>query len=346
METYDLMTATERLENLLKGEPVDRPPFIPAIYDLKPTFLKADPHLFGQKEEEITAALIFEAEQLDADALTAGYDIYNVEAEAAGCAVLRDPDIHMPEIASPLLNTIDEFDRLKKPDGLSGRMEVYIKAAGSILQKYERAIPVRGGISGPFTMATRILSQEKILMEVVTDPDKLIGLLGFCTDIIKTYAGAFADIGAGVIVFDSFAGPPMLSPQNYHDLVLPFHRDIFDALRKRGVLQRTLIIGGNTLTILEDIISSGATQFLLDFTIPLEESRTVLQQYPDTVFRVNLPPTPFIHRNTNELQDIIGKTLNCLKDHQNLIIGTGILPKQALPSNIISAKKQIINFFK
>ena len=340
------MTPSERLENLLTGNYTDRPPFIPAIYDLKPSFLNAAPHTFGQKAEDIINALTYEAEQLDADALTAAYDIYNVEAEAAGCRLLRDLNIGMPEIANPLLNTLDESDQLRLSEGPTGRMGIFVRAAKFILQKYCGSIPVRGGISGPFTMAARIFPKEILFMETIINPEKLIGILQFCTETIKIYAKAFAEIGAGVIVFDSFVSPPMLPPQVYHDLVLPFHKDIFNFLMHQGVLQRTLIIGGNTLPIIEDIVSTGATQFLLDFTISMEGVNSVLQEYPNCVFRVNLPPASFISKNTDELKKIIDKTLSLLKNHKNIIIGTGILPLKVPPSNILFAKNEIINFYK
>ena len=339
------MTATERLENLLQGKPVDRPPFMPAIYDLKPAFLQADPHNFGQKKQDIIDALIFEAEQLEADSLTAAYDIYNIEAEAVGCSVLRDPKILMPEIEMPLLYSLSELNNLEVPGEICGRMEIFIAAADRMLQRYTGTIPVRGGISGPFTLATRIFQKEALLMETIMNPEKLLPLLRFCTETIKIYAGAFANVGAGVVVFDSFASPPMVSPQTYKELILPFHLDIFQTLERLGVFQRTLIIGGNTLPILHDIISTGATQFLLDFTIPLEAIKTVLQDFPETAFRVNLPPSSFASKNTGELEDIINKTLNSLKDQKNLIIGTGILPPNIPPANILFAKKLIINYY-
>jgi uroporphyrinogen decarboxylase len=339
------MTATERLENLLKGKPVDRPPFMPAIYDLKPVFIQASPHYFGQKKQDLTDALVFEAEQLEADSLTAGYDIYNIEAEAVGCSVIRDPKILMPEIEKPIINTLSELENLKVPGAICGRMEIFLEAAAFLLQRYDRSIPVRGGISGPFTMAAKIYPKEALLLETVMNPEKLIPLLRFCTETIKIYAKAFADIGAGVVVFDSFVSPPMLSPQTYQELVLSFHRDIFQTLESLGVLQRALIIGGNTLPILHDIISSGATQFLLDFTIPVETIKNVLQEFPDTAFRVNLPPSAFTSPDTAELKVIINKTLNSLKFYKNLIIGTGILPPDVPPANVLFAKKQIVNFY-
>jgi uroporphyrinogen decarboxylase len=140
------MTATERLENLLTGQTVDRPPFMPAIYDLKPALLKAPPHTYGQNKQEIIDALVYEADELEADALTAAYDVYNIEAEAVGCRVQRDPKIAMPEIEMPLCQCPDEFEKLEAPADTYGRMEVFIQAAASMMLRSGGTLPVRGGI--------------------------------------------------------------------------------------------------------------------------------------------------------------------------------------------------------
>ncbi len=340
------MTALERLENLLAGKEIDRPPFMPAIYDLKPAFVQSSSHTFGQNKQEIIDALTFEVEQLDADALTSAYDIYNIEAEAVGCKVNRDPGIWMPEIAKPLLSSTSRVDDLKGLEQIAGRMGIYIQAAQAMLQKYGHCIPVRGGISGPFSMATKIYPKEKLLMESLMDPEGLVPLLRFCTETIKIYAKALGDIGAGVVVFDSFVSPPLLSPQTYHDLVLPFHKEIFDLLEYMRVQQRTLIVGGDTRPILHDILSTGANQFLLDFTIPPEEIKTVFQEYPDTIFRVNLPPAPFADSNSEQLITVVDKLLHSLNYYTNFIIGTGILPPGVSANTLRTVKEYIVNSFK
>lgn len=339
------MTAKERLEHLLCGEPADRPPFMPAIYDLKPALIHAPAHTFAQHEGELIRALSFEAEELDADALTVAYDIYNIEAEAVGCTVLRNPQIHMPEIKAPLIHALSEIGQLQEIQKITGRMGLFIQATEKILKRYGDRLPVRGGISGPFSMATKIYPRDALLLETVIDPESVKGLLRYCTDVIKLYASAYAGIGAGVIVFDSFVAPPMIAPDFYHSVVLPFHREIFSFLKESDVLQRTLIVGGNTLPLIEDFISTGATQFLLDFNIPVEKIKPVLQQYPDTLFRVNLSPLHFTH-NREDLQRVVYDLLRSLSTCRNLIIGTGILPPDVPPSNILAAKEAIVSFYK
>ena len=83
------MNSKVRLIKLLNGKEVDRPPFMPAIYDLKPVLINAQLHSFGQNADELLRALTFEVEELQMEVLTVGYDIYNIEAETIGCKILR-----------------------------------------------------------------------------------------------------------------------------------------------------------------------------------------------------------------------------------------------------------------
>ena len=122
------MNYKQRLINLLKGQPVDRPPFMPAIYDLKPVFINTPLHSFGQDEEQLIQALTYEAEELEVESLTVAYDIYNIEAEAIGCRISRDPSIGMPEVTGPIIHSISELDKLKSLNKIGGRMPLFVEA--------------------------------------------------------------------------------------------------------------------------------------------------------------------------------------------------------------------------
>jgi len=210
---------------------------------------------------------------------------------------------------------------------------------------YGDFLPVRAGISGPFSMAAKIFPQDKLLMETMLNPEGVVGLLKYCTKVIKLYTEAYQKTGASVVIFDSFVSPPMISPDSYNELVLPFHQELFGMLEENNILQRTLIVGGNTTVLIPDFVKTGATQLLLDYNIPLEESKSILQEFKNMVFRINLPPALFVNQNTSELKTYILKTLQTLQDCPNLIIGTGILPPEVYPQNISFAKDVIVQFF-
>jgi uroporphyrinogen decarboxylase len=339
------MTPKQRLENLLSGKPVDRPPFFPAIYDYKSTLAKTAPHLFGQNERELFFALRQEAEALHAEILTSAYDIYNVEAEALGGKVTRDPTLLLPEMREPLITSLDQVEKLAALQKPAGRMRLFIAAAKEAVKKYGAEIPVRGGLSGPFSMAAKVFPREELLMATVTDPEGVVRLLRACTDAIEIYLDGFLEAGAGTALFDSFIVPPMLSPGLYEALVLPFHREIFSLLEKRGVTHRTLIAGGNTLPLLPHLVKCGANQLILDYNIPAEKIKETLITRPGTFFRVNLSPALIAGSTPEQVRSSVMDLLGPLKDCRNLILGTGILPPQTPAENLLSARRALLDFF-
>lgn len=340
------MNYKQRLVNLLNGLPVDRPPFMPAIYDLKPVLINAPLHTFGQNAEQLIQALSYEVEVLGLESLTVGYDIYNIEAEAVGCQISRDSTIGMPEVSTPYIHSLDEVERLDEFTEISARMPLFVSATEKAQKIWGEKLPVRAGISGPFSMAAKIYPQDILLMETMMNPEGVRKLLKFCTTVVKTYTEAYIKTGAGVVVFDSFVSPPMISPESYRDLVKPFHQELFQLLEENNVLQRTLIVGGNTTSLIPDFVETGATQLLLDFSIPLEKAKEILQEYKKMVFRVNLPPALFVNKDFSALKSYMLTVLESLKDCPNLIIGTGVLPPNALITNILKAKEILVEFYK
>ena len=340
------MNCNQRLINLLNHKAVDRPPFLPAIYDLKPSLINAPQHSFGQQKEELLKALAFEAEVLQMEALTVGYDIYNVEAEAIGCKISRNSGKGVPEIAAPLLRSIEEIHQLEKIKTPVARMPLFIETTYEAQRLFGERLPVRAGISGPFSMAAKIYPHNELLTDCIINPEAVIKLLNFCTDIILVYLKALIKTGAGIIIFDSFVAPPMISPEIYRDLVFPFHKKLFAFLQNNNVLQRTLIVGGSTAPLIPDFIRTGTTQLLLDFSISTHKAKEIMNEFNKMVFRVNIPPSLFISENTIELKNYIINLLKNLKDCRNLILGTGILSPNVPPLNLVFAKKTIENFYR
>jgi uroporphyrinogen-III decarboxylase len=339
------LTAKERLQALLSGDRPGRPPFFPALYDYKAALANVPPHLYASSEEEIVRALTLEATDLSAEILTAAYDIYNVEAEALGAKVSRKPSIAMPEIEAPILSGLDKAGSLPDLTTPAGRMPLFIEAAGKALAQFGNDIPVRGGISGPFSMASKLYNREQLLMDTVMDPEGVKKLLAYCTKIIKLYATGFIFKGAGVAVFDSFIAPPMLSPQIYEELVLPFHKELFDCLKARGVAHRPLIAGGNILPLLPRLVETGANQLLLDYNIPLPQVRGAMEAYPGMLFRVNLSPVLVSDGKKDVIVRETQKVLEALKGLPNLILGTGILPLHTPGENIGVVRETLVKHF-
>ena len=310
------------------------PLFLPAIYDYKAALAEQPAHCFGQRIDEIKTAIKREVESIQGDALTIGYDIYNVEAEAAGCRVLRDASLPMPQIEEPLLPDLEPADQLfTEIPRIAGRMPLFLEAAAWAVAEYGRDIPVRGAVSGPFSMAAAVCNRSALLTAVAEKPECLPGLLSWCTQWIMLYAEAFVRVGAEVIVFDSFASPPLISPRSYKELVLPFHQCLFHKLEEWGIKNRALIMGGNTISLLPVLMQSGANQFLLDFNIPLAKIREALLTFP-AFFRVNLSPKVIAEESRETVARETRTVMEAVHGCTNYLLGTGILPYHTPLANI------------
>ena len=89
----------QRWTALLNGQPVDRPPFVPAIYEHKAALIGVTPSAMSRNAELLEHALSRELDLYEPDALTVGCDVYNIEAEAAGARVRFPETNDVPSIA-------------------------------------------------------------------------------------------------------------------------------------------------------------------------------------------------------------------------------------------------------
>ncbi len=95
------MTPLERCRAVLRCEHSGPPPYVPAIYEHKAWFVQDTPSHVSRDAELFFRAVMAEYEQIEPDALVIGMDVYNVEAEAAGCRVTfyDGDDVSVPGIA-------------------------------------------------------------------------------------------------------------------------------------------------------------------------------------------------------------------------------------------------------
>ena len=87
-----------RLLRTLAGDQQSCPLFFPGVYDYKAAFSETPAHLFGQDKADLIAAMESEIAEIQADMVVCAYDIYNLEAEAIGSHVIREPG-RFPSIA-------------------------------------------------------------------------------------------------------------------------------------------------------------------------------------------------------------------------------------------------------
>jgi uroporphyrinogen decarboxylase len=141
------------------------------------------------------------------------------------------------------------------------------------------------------------------------------------------------------IIFDSRATPTLASPRVVKSLVLPVYRDyVIPELKDAGGRYLPLIIGGNTTSIIDDLIATGATQFLSDRPANLRKwcekalaARVPVRANVDALL-VNRGPVSEIGRQAAEI-------LSEFRDHPGFLLGCGILCYDGNPEHVHAIRR-------
>jgi uroporphyrinogen decarboxylase len=338
-----------RLTCALNGDLPDQAPFLPAIYEHKGWFVGETPSKVARDAHLLTTALLAEYERVQPDALIVGIDVYNIEAEAIGCTVTYydGNDTSVPAIGSTgaVFQGTEDVASLRVPDPQKdGRMPSNLEAARNIVKLLGKEIPIRGAVSGPFSLAAHLAGPGRFFLLTMTQPDLARVLLKFASEVIKQYGKAFIELGCGVIVFDSFASPDLLPPEMYRELVLPPTQSIIGYFRELGLQHVPLIIGGNTTEILDAYLETGANNILCDTKADVREFLEKCAK-ARRAFRRNIDSSDFLQIRSDEVYHRALKSLDESNGYPGFIMGSAILP-YGTPFSHLTAMREAIQEYK
>jgi uroporphyrinogen decarboxylase len=319
---------------------VDRPPFVPAVYEHKAALIGVTPSAMSRNAELLERALSRELDLYEPDVLTVGCDVYNIEAEAAGARVRFYETNDVPSIAGRPLRPGQDVRALAIPDPeRCGRMPVFLEAGRRIQARHGADVPVRGALSAPFSMACELVGGEPMLTALLDEPEWAASLLDFCSVAVEAYGKAFVDRGLGVVLFDSHAAPPLVSPSLYRTIILPpTARTIAYFRVDLGLPVVPYIIGGNTAVLLDSILATGTNSVLCDFRADLPAFVDRLNGEP-VFLRANLDPRMLETADLPEIRAAARRVLAIGARHPRFLLGTGILPYGLPPERVLAVRR-------
>jgi uroporphyrinogen decarboxylase len=315
--------------------------FAPIVYEHAARFVGKSPWEVSRSSE-----LLFQAHSeafrfYRHSPVVVGIDIYNLEAEGYGAVVDRPLDNTVPSISNSVCASAQAIPQLDYPNpNGDGRIPMVIEAGERLKQEFPQA-DVRIPLSGPFSIVSHLLGLETLLLEALDAPDALgqaldflvAGQIEFCKEIVQR--------DLGIILFESAAAPPLLSPQIFREVVLAPLKTLIQqgsAISDTGV---PCVVGGNTVTILDAILETGTNYVIC----PLETDQKVfleqMQAYPDVMVRVNMNSGVFTSENPDLAEVEADRILELVRGRRNVCIGTGVLPFQAIPGVVMKTKEYV-----
>jgi len=193
----------------------------------------------------------------------------------------------------------------------------------------QKGIPLIGFSGAPYTLASYAIEgggsrnhqHTKGLM--MGRPDVWRILMEKLSRVVGDYLLAQARAGAQILqVFDSWAG--ILSPSDYHDLVMPYSRRAIEIARQSGV--PIIHFGTNTNGMLELIREAGGDVIGVDWRIDLDIAWQRLG--PEVAIQGNLDPIA-LFAPWDELKQRARRVLDKAAGRPGHIfnLGHGILPQ-------------------
>jgi uroporphyrinogen-III decarboxylase len=267
--------------------------------------------------------------------IVVGIDIYNLEAEAYGATIEKPGENGIPAIHEPLFDSLEAAQDLSPFDPQDdGRIAMVIETGHRLKTELPEA-DVRIPVAGPFSIAFNLRGINNLCMDAFEAPELLAALLFRLAENQRVFCEAVVEAGLDVAFFESAAAPPMLSPDQFHDIELPALRHAMKVAEECVGHPVPCIMGGDTIHVLDDILATGTGYVVCNVeTDQAAFVERVGQTHPHVKVRVNMDAgivacddPQLIHREIDRILAIAAGRDNCL-------MGTGCLPLETPPDNV------------
>ncbi len=263
----DTMTPYERCMAALHWEKPDRVPVIPQN-SVQAICLAGYDMIEGSKDGKKLAHALLEArERFEYDGIMLGADAA-ILAEALGCPAeyrVNDP----PAITGHIIDNYSEVDKLKIPDmRKEGRMKTWLEATEILLDKCGKDVfVICRADQVAFSLAALLRGMEDLSIDICTgeNPEGVHKLLEFCNRCHIEFARAVKAVGAHMTTCgDAYGGPELIGPKRYEKYVFPYEKEATDIIQNEIGLPYSIHICGNTDSIHEKWVETGAAAFEVD----------------------------------------------------------------------------------
>ena len=247
------MTLKENLLKALNGEEVAVPPVVSVTQTGTVEMMDAvnAPWPEAQSDAKLMTDLAIAAHELGGlEAVRLPYCL-TVLAQAMGCEVNMGTKNRQPSVIAHPYEKPEMLDGATKPDlKTAGRIPAVLEAIRMTRAKIGPDVPIIGGMEGPITLASDLVSVKSYMKWSIKNPDALAKVNAFANEAAIEYANLMVEAGADVIcIADPVSSPDLMSPQDFHDKLMGTITEFADKVKAPVVLH----VCGNVTAILNDM---------------------------------------------------------------------------------------------
>lgn len=269
------MKPIDRFYKSLDMVVTDRPPVIPQVTYCVAGWLGIDLRKPAYDAKLMASSLIEGFRRAGYEGVYVGWEAsFNILAEAFG-AVLEWVEGELPRVSKPILEDVDDVDRLSIPDPwMDGRMPIHLEAMEIVCRAIDGEAPVLSYVPGPLTLSTLLLGSSKTFRYLYLKPDRLNRLMEIVCRASISFAKAKIESGCDVIVV---ADPisSIIKPSIFEEYVSPYINRILEEVDRDAT--PSLHICGDTTKILASIGRLKTRIFELDTPVDLSYAKSILK---------------------------------------------------------------------
>ncbi len=227
--------------------------------------------------EKIADISIRAFERVGHDLFWTGSNFVNYPFHFLGCPI-QDDSSDSPALVGTVIRSLKEVDSLSISKVLEAPgMQKIIRSHHVVAESIGKKTFAMATQWAPLTSAARILGVEAVMTATLEDPEGLLRLLDFSTEMIWTLLEPILDhpdiLGANFA--DPVASGDMISPQTFRRFSAPFLKKLVKKVKEKGKYSMVHICG-NTSKILQDIAEIGPNCFSLEKKVDLRQAKQVL----------------------------------------------------------------------
>ncbi len=309
--------------------------FTPAVYEHAAFLVGRTPWEVSRDANLLREAHAVAFRRYGHTPVVVGIDIYNLEAEAYGGTIEQPGGTGIPAVGRPVCRSAAELAAIEPFDpAVDGRIAMVIEVAGQLARELPEA-DVRVPLSGPFSIASNLLGFEALLCAVLEEPETAAAALERLVEGQERFCRAVHATGLDIAFFESAAAPPLLSPRQFRQIELPALKATID--RCASVVGHAVpcVIGGDTAPILDALLETGTRYVICPIETDQAAFMRAIWDRTEVRVRINTSSEVMVRGSHDDLRREFERIRNLTAGRENVCLGTGALPYEAPPENVL-----------
>lgn len=179
---------------------------------------------------------------------------------------------------------------------------------------------------------------EDFVMACLDDEEAAEGLLSIATSFLLEWGCDIVRTGLGITLFESWAAPPLLTPGLFRRFAMPYERAIVQAICNAGGNAPSLVIGGDTTAVLNDIVSTGTRMVIADYNADFSAFLQTARLHK-LLLRGNIDPKLAASGQVAALLDQARRRQKLAQGYEGFVLGMGVLPYDTKPEHVLALRE-------